>query len=91
VTNFAPVAATDTNQGDPVVEQGVNPGNTAFPGAANAEGNVLANDYDVDTGDSKTVQGVVSGTATGPVSGQVGAAVAGLYGTLTLNADGTWS
>ena len=46
-TNDAPVAVADTNAGDAVTEQGVNPGNTAFPGDAVAAGNVLNNDTDV--------------------------------------------
>ena len=62
VANAAPVAATDINSGAPVVEAGVNPGNTAFAGVDTAPGNVLSNDFDVDTGDTKTVQGVASGT-----------------------------
>ena len=33
-TNDAPVAVADANAGDPVVEAGVNPGNTPFPGDA---------------------------------------------------------
>ncbi|MFO0993534.1 MAG: VCBS domain-containing protein [Hyphomicrobiales bacterium] len=54
-------------------------------------GNVLANDTDVDAGDSKAVIGVAAGTPEGDVSGQVGTEVVGTYGTLTLGADGTWS
>ena len=45
-----------------------------------AAGDVLANDTDVDAGDTQTVT-VVNGAA-----GNVGVAVAGTYGTLTLNA-----
>ncbi|MGE0286722.1 MAG: beta strand repeat-containing protein [Bradyrhizobium sp.] len=91
VANAAPVAATDTNEGDPVVEAGVNPGNTSFPGVASAEGNVLANDYDVDTGDTKTVQSVSNGTTSNPVAGLAGTQIAGTYGTLTIFADGSWT
>jgi len=76
-TNDAPVASADTNAGDAVVEAGVNPGNTAFAGDTAATGNVLANDVDVDTGDTRTV------TTTG--------VFVGTYGTLTLAANGTWS
>jgi len=36
------------------------------------------------------VSGVVAGTAGGPVSGNVGAGVTGQYGTLTLNAGGSY-
>ena len=54
-------------------------------------GNVLANDTDVDHGDSLSVIGVAAGTPAGDVSGDVGSAVAGTYGALTLGADGTWT
>ena len=90
VANAAPVAATDVN-GTPVVEQGVDPGNTAFAGVDTATGNVLTNDYDVDTGDTKTVQGVASGTADGPLTDHVGDTVYGTYGHVTIAANGTWT
>jgi VCBS repeat-containing protein len=48
---------------------------------------VLANDTDIDAGDTKTVSGV----AFGATSGVVGSGLAGTYGTLTLNADGSYS
>lgn len=47
-------------------------------------GSVLGNDRDIDVGDRLSVSGVSFGGA----AGQVGSAVAGLFGTLTLNADG---
>jgi VCBS repeat-containing protein len=90
-TNDAPVAATDVNAGDAIVEQGVGPGNTAVAGVASATGNVLSNDFDIDTGDTKTVQGVASGTVTGSVTGQLAESVAGAYGSVTIAADGTWT
>ncbi|MGN6093014.1 MAG: beta strand repeat-containing protein, partial [Luteibacter jiangsuensis] len=37
------------------------------------------------------VSGVVAGSASGPVNGHVGSGVAGQYGSLTLNADGSYS
>jgi VCBS repeat-containing protein len=52
----------------------------------NPSGNVLTNDTDVDTGDTKAVS-AVSGTA----AGTVGGATAGQYGSLTLNADGSYT
>jgi VCBS repeat-containing protein len=48
---------------------------------------VLTNDTDVDVGDGKTVSGVSFGSA----AGTVGQARAGAFGSLTLNADGTYS
>ncbi len=57
---------------------------------ANGTGNVLANDTDVDSGDSKTVSGIVAGTQSA-ASGNIAAAVAGLYGSITVQADGSYS
>jgi VCBS repeat-containing protein len=48
---------------------------------------VLANDTDVDTGDNKTVSAV----AFGATNGTVGSALAGTYGTFTLNFDGSYT
>src|SRR5262249_17818979 len=64
-TNDGPVAVADTNAGDAVVETGVVVGgNTPFGGDNTAIGNVLANDHDVDSGDtlSVTTVGDVTGT-----------------------------
>jgi VCBS repeat-containing protein len=83
--NDAPVAVADTNSADPVSESGVNPGNTPFPGDASAAGNVLANDTDVDNGDTKTVS-AVNGSAL-----NVGAPVAGTYGSVTIASDGSYT
>ena len=91
VANAAPFATTDVNAGAPVVEQGVNPGNTAFAGVDHAAGNVLSNDLDVDTGDTKTVQGVASGAATGPLTDHVATSVHGTYGSVTIGVDGSWT
>ncbi len=54
-------------------------------------GNVLPNDSDVDAGESKTVVGIRTGAeADGGSSGTVGTALKGKYGTLVLNADGSY-
>ena len=82
-TNDRPVAVADVNGADVVTESGVNPGNTAFAGDASATGNVLTNDTDVDTGDTKTVSGVTGGS--------VGSAVTGTYGSIVIDADGDWT
>jgi VCBS repeat-containing protein len=42
-------------------------------------------------GDTLTVQGVAAGTRSGPVSGNLGLAVTGLYGSVTVAADGSYS
>ncbi|WJK07226.1 VCBS domain-containing protein [Pseudomonas fluorescens] len=60
----------------------------------NPTGNVLTNDTDVDAGDSKTVTGVRTGSeASGGTFTTLGSgqSIAGLYGTLTINADGSYS
>ena len=79
------MAVADINGADAVTEAGVNPGNTAFAGDASATGNVLTNDTDVDTGDSKTVA-AVNGSA-----GNVGSAVAGTYGSVTIAGNGSYT
>ena len=74
--NDAPVATVDVGA--------VNEGATLNVAAA---GGVLANDSDVDAGDTKAVSAVAFGAA----SGAIGSALTGTYGTLTLNADGSYS
>ena len=58
---------------------------TTAENASLASGNVLANDSDADGSDVLTVSAVDGQAA------NVGAAVAGTYGTLTLDADGSWT
>ena len=84
-SNDAPVAVADGNGSDLVIESGVNPGDTPFAGDPSATGNVLTNDTDVDTGDTRTV------TAVNGAAVNVGQPLVGIYGTLTLLADGSWS
>jgi VCBS repeat-containing protein len=86
-----PIAVDDDNLGASVVESGVGPGNTANAGLATASGNVLANDVDADfgTGDRLEVIGVAAG-AGDSVVGDVGTVIAGVYGSITVAADGTW-
>ena len=71
-TNDAPVGVGDT--------AAVNEDATV---TANAAAGVLANDTDVDSGDTKVVSAIAGGT--------VGSALTGTYGALTLNADGSYS
>ncbi len=78
-TNHAPVAISDSNGGDAVIEAGVGPGDSS------ATGNVLVNDTDTDAGDTKVV------SAVNGVAANVGAVVTGIYGTLTLAANGVWT
>jgi VCBS repeat-containing protein len=70
-SNDGPAAFADTNAGDAVVEDGV------IAGDPSASGNVLANDTDIDNGDSLTV--TTAGT------------IAGVYGSLSLAANGSWT
>ena len=86
--NDAPVAQDD--QATAVEAGGTNNGT---PGI-DPTGNVLANDTDVDAGDTKTLDGVRNGgaligggfaTVAGPTS------IAGLFGTLTVAPDGTYT
>ncbi|MDP5237888.1 Ig-like domain-containing protein, partial [Uliginosibacterium sp. 31-16] len=74
--NHAPTALADTV-----------PVNENASVTATATTGVLANDTDVDIGDSKTVSAVSFGATTGTV----GSALTGTYGTLTLNANGSYS
>ncbi len=78
--NDAPVAVADDNGGDPVVEAGF-----ATAGDPSASGNVLANDTDPDTSDVLFVLSVEADNA------NVGASVAGLYGSVVIDANGDWT
>ncbi|WP_341889712.1 Ig-like domain-containing protein [Variovorax sp. YR752] len=75
-TNDAPVAVADSG----ALAENATLTTTAATG-------VLANDTDIDSGDSRTVSAISFG-ATG---GTVGTGLPGTYGTLTLNADGSYS
>ncbi|EBA05545.1 VCBS domain-containing protein [Sagittula stellata] len=78
--NDQPVTAADENGGDAVVEAGV-----ATTGYALANGNVLANDTDPDTSHVLRVLPVNADDT------NVGAAVAGLYGSVVIEANGDWT
>ena len=83
--DIAPVANDD--QGSAVEAGGLN---NATPGS-NPSGNVLDNDTDVE-GDELFVSAVRTGGETGSgTAGTPGTSLRGLYGDLTLNADGTWT
>ncbi|MHA7772358.1 VCBS domain-containing protein [Roseibium sp. M-1] len=88
-TNDGPVAAADSNTADPLVEEGF-----GIAGDATASGDVIANDSDVDSSDILSVVAVDAGTGepgssvmVTPGTTQV---VLGRYGSLAINADGTW-
>jgi VCBS repeat-containing protein len=84
--NDNPVANPD--QGTAIEKGG------AFNGTAgaNAVGNVLDNDTDTDSasdGETKSVAGVVAGLVS-EASGDIGESVTGVYGSITINSDGTY-
>ena len=56
----------------------------------NPTGNVLTNDTDIDSGDTKALSGVVAGTSAS-ASGSVGAAVTGSYGSINIAANGAYT
>jgi VCBS repeat-containing protein len=82
--NEAPTAISDHGL---ALEAG---GLSNLTGGNNASGNVLANDLDPDLNESLTVIGVQAGTSP-PSAGPVGLPIAGSYGTLLLNADGSYT
>ncbi len=60
--------------------------------APQASGNVLPNDSDVDAGETLQVVGIRTGTESGGgIAGVVGQPLMGRYGTLVLNADGSYT
>ncbi|MGJ7511974.1 VCBS domain-containing protein [Variovorax sp. GT1P44] len=78
--NDAPVALDDSN-----TAQGEIP-------APHARGNVMLNDSDVDGGDSLRIVAIRTGDAAGAgTPGALGQALVGHYGTLVLNADGSYT
>nr|WP_245442428.1 DUF4082 domain-containing protein [Rhizobium chutanense] len=79
--NAAPTAVADA--GDATEKGGVANGS----GGVAASGNVLTNDTDPDSGDTKTVSAV----SFGATSGTLGSALNGTYGSLVLNASGTYT
>ena len=88
--NDAPVAVVDTAS---ATEAG---GTTNGTAGTNPTGNVLTNDTDVDTDDTRTLQDIRVGTS-GAVSAvnesttsADGTSVTGSYGTLQIGADGSY-
>jgi VCBS repeat-containing protein len=80
-----PVAADDSNGLDPVIEAGA-----GVAGDASSAGNVLGNDDDPND-DPIAVTEARSGT-TGDFTAISGATlVVGIYGSLTISADGSWT
>lgn len=70
---------------DPVSEAGVKADGSAFAGGPGATGNVLLNDIDPDAGATKSV------TAVNGADSNVGAPIAGTYGSVVINANGSYA
>ncbi|MEQ1826588.1 MAG: SBBP repeat-containing protein, partial [Pirellula sp.] len=83
-TNDTPVAVVDYLT---ALEAGGVSNGTA---GTNPTGNVLTNDTDVDSGDTKTVSGVAAGVHASAV-GSVGSSVTGSYGSITIASTGTYT
>ncbi|WP_052435572.1 DUF4082 domain-containing protein [Bradyrhizobium japonicum] len=79
--NKAPTAVADV--ADATEKGGIANGSGGSP----ATGNVLTNDTDPDTGDTKTVTAVSFGTT----AGTLGTALAGAHGSIVLSANGTFT
>ena len=82
--NDNPIANSDSAT---AVEAGGTNNSTA---GSNPVGNVLTNDTDVDTGDTRTVTGVAAGIV-GSASSNVGVSVGGSYGSVSVAANGAYS
>ncbi len=82
--NEAPTSVSDSAT---AVEAGGVSNGTA---GTNPTGNVLTNDTDVDSGDSKTVTGVASGTV-GSASTNVGNTVTGTFGSINIASNGAYT
>ncbi|MFN6162949.1 MAG: beta strand repeat-containing protein, partial [Planctomycetota bacterium] len=82
--NDAPVGVDDTNI---AVEAGGLANGTA---GTNPTGNVLTNDTDVDSGDTKTVTDVAAGSISNP-AGSVASNVVGTYGSIQIAANGSYT
>ncbi|MFN9969830.1 MAG: VCBS domain-containing protein, partial [Phycisphaerae bacterium] len=82
--NDAPTAVADTAT---AVEAGGVSNGTA---GTNPTGNVLTNDTDFDSGDTKTVSGVAAGVVAS-ASTSVGADVTGTYGTINISSTGSFT
>ena len=76
---------------NPVARDDANFASDQVP-APHTSGNVLPNDSDVDGGDGLTVTGIRTGQENGTgTPGVIGQPIAGRYGTLVLNADGSYT
>ena len=83
--NDAPVAVNDTNTINISKDSTLRATN-------NSVKDILTNDTDSDSGDSKTVTGIRTGATEGSgTAGTIGDELTGTYGTLTMNANGSYT
>ncbi|HEX5737076.1 MAG TPA: VCBS domain-containing protein, partial [Hydrogenophaga sp.] len=88
VTDTAPVALPDTN----TVAEGVGSATTTTSGNVMVPPGASTGDVqDLLGADATSVVGLDSGTSTGDLSGNIGTSFAGNYGSIVLNADGTYT
>ncbi|BBH45644.1 VCBS domain-containing protein [Pseudomonas sp. KU43P] len=92
ITSDARLTVTIQGANDnPVARDDSNTASDQVP-APHTSGNVLPNDSDVDAGDGLTVTGIRTGQENGSgTSGVIGQPIIGKYGTLVLNADGSYT
>ncbi len=84
--NNAPLANADSNGADFVIERGGT--NNAIAGDSVATGNVLANDFDFEVAFGRQT---ISVTKANGSSFSGSTTVAGMYGTLVIDAGGGWT
>jgi VCBS repeat-containing protein len=92
ITSDARLTVTVQGANDnPVARDDVNTASDQVP-APHTSGNVLPNDSDVDADDKLTVTGIRAGQEAGAgAAGVIGQPTVGQYGTLVLNADGSYT
>jgi len=92
ITSDARLTVTIQGANDnPVARDDSNTASDQVP-APHTSGNVLPNDSDVDGGDGLTVTGIRTGQESGTGTlGVIGQPILGQYGTLVLNADGSYT
>ncbi|RWI93539.1 MAG: adhesin [Mesorhizobium sp.] len=90
--NDAPVGLNDTSASFGATAATEKGGALNGSGGANATGNVLIDDIDVDSPGQMTISAIRTGGVEGAgTAGSLGSGLVGAHGTLTLNSDGTYT
>ncbi|MGQ0677210.1 MAG: VCBS domain-containing protein, partial [Rhodospirillales bacterium] len=89
--NDTPDAVNDTHASTLIEGDESSNGNASIDGNIQASGSVLTNDTDVDAIDTRSVAGVAAGNVGGPLSSGTGATITGIYGTVVIAADGSYT